>query len=76
MADVTCIGFALGLLIAKCEIPEVAPTGRASFCAVMERRGGKLKPSRKDTRETLWNIEELNAVYDALRCGSQPSKAN
>lgn len=72
MADITCIGFALGLMIAKCKMPEVAPTGRASYCAVMNRRGGKLKPSRKDTKDTLWNIEELNAVYDELKCGPTP----
>lgn len=68
MVDVTCVGVAFGLMIAKCKLPEVAPTGRASYCAVMNRRGGKVKPSRKDTVETLWKIEELNAVYDALKC--------
>lgn len=72
MSDITCIGFALGLMIAKCKTPDAAPTGRASFCAVMHRRGGKLRPSRQDTQQTVWDIEELNAVYDELKCGPTP----
>lgn len=75
MAALTCTAIpVIGMLLGHmtCELPEVAPTGRASFCAVMHRRGGKLKPSRKDTSQTVWDIEELNAAYDELKCGAAP----
>lgn len=65
MADVTCIGFALGFALLKCTTPDAAPTGKAPFCAVMDQRGGKLKPSRKDTLQTIKDVNELNAAYDA-----------
>ncbi len=70
MADVTCIGFALGFAMLKCTTPDVAPTGKAPFCEVMNQSGGKIRPSRNDTRGTKERADTLNAQYDR-RCGGQ-----
>jgi hypothetical protein len=66
MASLTCTGIALGFVWMQCTGPDAAPTGKATFCKTMERAiaGGKIRPSRKDTRETKEQADALNAAYD------------
>lgn len=61
----TCIGFALGFAYLTCTQPvEPAPTGKATFCKVIEQAGGSLKPSRKDTPESAKYLNRVRAAYD------------
>jgi hypothetical protein len=64
MATITCTGFAFLVAHLTCAVPAAAPTGTASFCKVMEQAGGKIRPSRSDTRETKAHANLLNAAYD------------
>lgn len=62
----TCIGFALGLAYLTCTQSVAAPTGRLPFCETMRQTiaGGKIRPSRSDTRKTKEDADAINAVYD------------
>jgi len=62
----TCIGIAVGFAYLLCSQPAAAPSGRAPFCQVMDQSGGKIRPSRSDTRLTKERADTLNAQYDAL----------
>lgn len=66
-----CVGLALGLLcvgISSGSNTGAAPTGKAPFCEVMQRavQGGKLRPSRQDSRSTKEDADAVNAAYDSL----------
>ena len=63
----SCKGFALIFVAVTCQ-PADAPTGRASFCDVMNQSGGAFHWSRNDTRASKARADRLNAQYDALRC--------
>lgn len=67
----TCIGVALGIVYMTCTQPVVAPTGKAPFCETMQRavQGGKLRPSRQDTRGTKEDVDAINSAYDRLCAG-------
>lgn len=64
MAAITCKGIAFIIVSMTCQMPEAAPTGKAPFCQVMDQGGGKIRPSRRDTRETKERADILNAQYD------------
>jgi hypothetical protein len=66
----TCKGFALIFVAVTCQ-PAEAPTGRASFCDVMNQSGGAFYWSRNDTRTSKARADKLNAQYNALRCSRQ-----
>lgn len=60
-----CYGIAAGVLLAWCNVAGApAPTGKAPFCAVMDQSGGKIRPSRADTRLTKERADIINAQYD------------
>lgn len=63
-----CVGIALGFAYLTCTDPTPAPTGKAPFCETMQRaiQGGKLRPSRQDTRGTKEDVDAVNAAYDRL----------
>lgn len=61
----TCIGFALGIAYMTCTLPQAAPTGKATFCKVIQQAGGVLKPSRKDTPESARYMNRIAAAHKA-----------
>jgi hypothetical protein len=71
MADITCIGFALGFAFLKCTTPDAAPSGRAPYCDVINQAGGAKKPSRKDTLESALYMKQLHAAW-AANCPVNP----
>lgn len=64
----TCKGFALIFVAIACQPVGEPATGKASYCDVMNQAGGKIRPSRRDTPETIRDAERRNAQYDALAC--------